>query len=72
MLDTTYFSGIIRTKGGDVMGEQERIRILELAYEITELKSPRKTGNITEASIKEWHKLFDQAYKAILQTALGK
>jgi hypothetical protein len=54
------------------METQERIRILELAFQITELKSPHKTGNLNEASIKEWHKLFDQAYKAILQTALGK
>ena len=54
------------------MDSQERIRILELAFQVVEGKSPHKTGNLTEAAIKEWHKLFDQAYKAILNTALGK
>ncbi len=52
------------------MGEQERIRILELAFQMVELKSPHKTGNLTEASIAEWHKLFDKAYKAITKTAM--
>lgn len=52
------------------MEEQERIRILELAFQVVELKSPHRTGNLTEAAIKEWHKLFDQAYKAIMKTAL--
>ena len=54
------------------MEVQERIRILELAYDLVETKSPKKTGMVGVASIKEWHKLFDQAYKAIIQTALGK
>ena len=60
----------MHVKGGENMEEQERIRILELAWELVELESPKRTGNITEASIKEWHKLFDQAYKAIMKTAL--
>ena len=54
------------------MGEQERIRILELAWELVRAKRPSTPGNTTEASIKAWHKLFDQAYKAIMQTAMGK
>lgn len=54
------------------MDAQERIRILELAFQVVEPDAPHRSGNITEASIKEWHKLFDQAYRAILETALGK
>ncbi len=53
------------------MGEQERIKILELAWDLVQYKKPT-SGNTTEASIKEWHKLFNQAYKAITETALGK
>ncbi len=53
------------------METQERIRILELAWELAEKKKPTSV-NVGEATIKIWHKLFDQAYKAIMQTALGK
>ena len=49
------------------MGEQERIRILELAWELVRAKRPSTPGNTTEASIKVWHELFDQAYKAIMK-----
>jgi len=52
------------------MEEQERIRILELAYELVESKSPKKVGQTNEGSIKAWATLFDQAYKAIMKTAL--
>ena len=54
------------------MGEEERIRILELAYELVEPKSPGKVGQTNEGTIKAWATLFDQAYKAIMKTALGK
>jgi len=54
------------------METQERIRVLELAFQMVEQKSPHKTGNLSEVAITEWHKLFDKAYKAILQTALGE
>ena len=55
------------------METAERIRILELAFQVVEPEAPhRRSGGITEASIKQWHKLFDQTYKAILNTALGK
>ncbi len=50
------------------MGEEERIRILELAYELLEVKTPK----LTAVEIETWAKLFDQAYKAIMKTALGK
>jgi len=53
------------------MEAQERVRILELAWELVKFKKPQE-GHITDAAIKEWHKLFDQAYKAILNTALGE
>lgn len=50
------------------MGEQERIRISELAYQLV-----TSTGiKVSEGAIKEWATLFDQAYKAIMKTALGK
>jgi len=48
------------------MEEEERIRILELAYELV-TPSGKK---LSEGAIKEWAKLFDQAYKAIMTTAL--
>lgn len=50
------------------MGEEERIRILELAYELLEVKTPK----LNVGEIKEWATLFDEAYKAIMKTALGK
>ena len=50
------------------MEEQERIRILELAYELVESESPKNN----QGQIKEWALLFDQAYKAIMKTTLGK
>jgi hypothetical protein len=53
------------------MEGQERIRILELAWELVQYKKPT-ANNTTEAAIEAWHKLFDKAYKAILNTALGK
>lgn len=49
------------------MGEEERIRILELAYDLV-TPSGKK---ISEDAIKEWATLFDQAYKAIMKTALA-
>ncbi|MFC2005820.1 hypothetical protein ACFLVG_02525 [Chloroflexota bacterium] len=54
------------------MEEQERIKILELAWQIAENHCPTTRETTTEASITVWHKLFDQAYKAIFNTALGK
>jgi hypothetical protein len=53
------------------MGEQERIRILELAWEMALFKRPTATSS-TEARFEEWHKLFDKTYKAIMQTTLEK
>lgn len=50
------------------MGEEERIRILELAYELVESQTPKSN----EGEIEEWAELFDQAYKAIMKTALDK
>ena len=54
------------------MGEEERIQILELAFEVVEYKIPDDTSIQGEVAIKEWAELFDQAYKAIMKTALGK
>ncbi len=51
------------------MGEEERIRILELAYELVTSTGAYKT---TEGAIKEWAELFDTAYKAIMKTAMGE
>ena len=53
------------------MEAAERVRILELAWELVKLERPERKGDITEASIEEWHKLFDQAYKAITKTVLA-
>ena len=50
------------------MEAQERIRILELAAELVKSRMPGLSGGANEASIEAWHKLFDQAYKAILKT----
>lgn len=52
------------------MEGQERTRILELAWELVEYARP-PSGNVTKASIEKWHSLFDQAYKAILNTAIS-
>ncbi len=54
------------------MEEQQYIKILELAWQVAENHRPKSNDTTTEESIKEWHKLFDQAYKTILNTALGK
>ncbi len=54
------------------MEEEERIRILELAYELVEPKIPKSADSITKVKIEAWATLFDQAYKAIMKTALGK
>ena len=70
-LDTTCFSSRIHIEGGDTMEGQERVRILELAWELVQYKK-LTSGNTTKASIEAWHQLFDQAYKTILKTALGK
>ena len=53
------------------METQERIRILELAWEIALPKKP-VTGSMNEGAIKEWQKILDLAYTAIMETALGK
>ena len=51
------------------MEEEERIRILELAYQLVTSSTGYKSN---EDQIKEWAQLFDQAYKAIMKTALEK
>ena len=52
------------------MEEEERIRILELAFDLVEHRAPKHVQMQEEPAIKEWAKLFDQAYKAIMKTAL--
>ncbi len=52
------------------MEAAERIRILELAWELVQYEKPT-AANTTKESIDAWHKLFDQAYKAVFKTALG-
>ncbi|MEE8618861.1 MAG: hypothetical protein V3S84_01900 [Dehalococcoidales bacterium] len=53
------------------MEEQERMYILELAWEVALFKKPDETRS-NEAAFKAWHDLFDKTYKAVMQTALGK
>ncbi len=53
------------------METQERIRILELAWELALIKKP-SSGNSNEAALKAWHDRFDAAYKMIMKTALAK
>ncbi len=50
------------------METQERIRILELAWELALFKKPGSTHS-NEAAFKAWHDLFDKTYKAIMKTA---
>lgn len=50
------------------MGEEERIHILELAYDLVNSEAPK----LTVGEIEKWAKLFDKAYKAIMTTALEK
>lgn len=70
-IELEYVGSIISIEGGEVMEAQERVRILEFAWELVKDKKPQ--GNlITEASITAWHKLFDKAYTAILDTTLKK
>ena len=52
------------------MEPPERIRILELAFDVAHHKLPTSANTTTE-SIDAWHKLFDHAHKAILKTVLG-
>ena len=54
------------------MGEQERIRILELAFDLVKSDRTPIARMVAEAGIREWAKLFDQTYKAIMKTALEK
>ena len=52
------------------MEEQERIEILELAFKLVEYNGPQHSNMQGEPAIREWAELFDQAYKAIMKTAL--
>ena len=53
------------------MGTEERVRIMELAWEWVRDRTITVTGDDMEAVIEEYAKRFDKAYKEIFKTVNG-
>ena len=70
-IDIPLFSGIITLKGGDTMEDEslspdDKMEIMNLAWEM--IKGYPGGGTTSEVQLERRTKLFDPAYKAIVET----